>query len=104
MTMNISTKIDHPPCIRARLSLLSSAIVWPSWQSTRLMLMGVPMQLMTAHLCTASHRRWTSPSGQAEQDFTLHCRTMSTENVVGCEEKDCASAPVILAWESHSVL
>ena len=104
VTMNMSTKMDHPPCISARFSLLSSAIFSPSWQRTRRMLTGVPMHLMTAHRWTASHSRCTSPSGHPAQDLTLHCLVVSTEKVVGWEACDSATAPDIRAWESQAVL
>ena len=68
------------------------------------MLTGVPMQLMTAHRCTASHSRCTSPSGQPAQDLTLHGLTVSTENVVGCDAYVSATAPDMRAWESQPVL
>ena len=62
--MYMSTNTPQLPASSARFSLYWSAMVWPTWHKTRFILTGVPMQLTTTHSWTASHRLWTSPSGQ----------------------------------------
>jgi hypothetical protein len=101
--MKTSTKITHPPCSTASDSLYLSANVCPSWHSTRRMLMGVPMQLMTVHACTASHSRCTSPSGQPAHDCGEHWVVLCTFTVACCEWKAAAKAPT-RTCVSHAAL
>ena len=86
------------------LEALQCDLVWPIWQSTRRMLTGVPMQLMTEQRWTASQSRCTSPSGQPAHDLTLHLVVVCTVTATCWEWYAAANAPLILIWESQVVL
>ena len=69
------------------------------------MLIGVPMQLITVHACTASQRLCTSPPGQATQDCTPQPRVVVVVSIwTCCETKEAADEGMISTCESQDML
>ena len=68
------------------------------------MLTGMPMQFMTVHACTASHRLCPSPSWHPAQDCTPQLVVFWTLMGTCCELKAEAEEPVTRICDSQAVL